>query len=81
MSPSRFALLAVVLVLTAAPRPAAALPPDFSYARLENGVQVRTHGLAQAERDAQMARGTTDWSLDAVAWLYGHDAERLEGAR
>jgi len=31
-------------------------------------------GPDQLERDAQMARGATDWSLDAVAWLYGHDA-------
>ena len=34
-------------------------------------------GPAQRERDAEMARGTTDWSLDAVAWLYGHDAAIL----
>lgn len=32
-------------------------------------------GPAQRERDAAMARGATDWSVDAVAWLYGHDAE------
>jgi salicylate hydroxylase len=31
-------------------------------------------GPTQQERDREMARGTTDWSLDAVAWLYGHDA-------
>jgi len=31
-------------------------------------------GPAQQARDAEMARGRTDWSLDAVAWLYGHDA-------
>jgi salicylate hydroxylase len=31
-------------------------------------------GPAQLERDAEMARGTTDWSLNAVDWLYGHDA-------
>jgi hypothetical protein len=30
------------------------------------------------ERDAQIARGTTDWSLKAVAWLYGHDAGILD---
>ena len=28
-------------------------------------------------RDAEMARGATDWSVDAVAWLYGHDASVL----
>jgi salicylate hydroxylase len=35
-------------------------------------------GPAQQERDAEMARGTTDWSLKAVAWLYGHDAAALD---
>ena len=28
-------------------------------------------GPAQEARDAEMARGTTDWSLKVVAWLYG----------
>ena len=27
-----------------------------------------------AQRDAQMAAGATDWSFEAVAWIYGHDA-------
>jgi salicylate hydroxylase len=36
-------------------------------------------GAAQQARDAEMARGATDWSLKAVAWLYGHDAGELEG--
>jgi salicylate hydroxylase len=36
-------------------------------------------GPAQMARDAQMAHGTTDFSLDGVAWLYGHDAEILAG--
>jgi salicylate hydroxylase len=31
-------------------------------------------GPAQQTRDAEMARGTTDFSPKAVAWLYGHDA-------
>jgi salicylate hydroxylase len=31
-------------------------------------------GPAQQERDAAMARGTTDWSFAAIAWLYEHDA-------
>ena len=31
-------------------------------------------GAAQQARDAKMARGTTDCSLQAVVWLYGHDA-------
>jgi salicylate hydroxylase len=37
-------------------------------------------GPAQRERDAEMARGTTDWSLGAVAWLYGHDAGVIQPA-
>ena len=35
-------------------------------------------GPAQQARDAEMARGTTDFSPKAVAWLYGHDATRPE---
>jgi salicylate hydroxylase len=35
-------------------------------------------GPAQQARDAEMARGTTDFSPKAVAWLYGYDAARPE---
>ena len=35
-------------------------------------------GAAQQARDAEMARGATDWSLKAVAWLYGYDAGEPE---
>ncbi|HEY7207430.1 MAG TPA: FAD-dependent monooxygenase [Gaiellaceae bacterium] len=35
-------------------------------------------GPDQVERDTQMAGGATDWSFDAVAWLYGHDAGELD---
>jgi salicylate hydroxylase len=31
-------------------------------------------GTAQRERDAEMAAGATDWSFQAVAWIYEHDA-------
>ena len=31
-------------------------------------------GPAQVERDAEMAKGMTDWSYRAIAWVYGHDA-------
>jgi 2-polyprenyl-6-methoxyphenol hydroxylase-like FAD-dependent oxidoreductase len=31
-------------------------------------------GPEQEKRDAHMASGSTDWSIEAVAWLYGHDA-------
>ncbi len=35
-------------------------------------------GPEQEERDAQMASGATDWSIKAVAWIYGHDAGTVE---
>jgi 2-polyprenyl-6-methoxyphenol hydroxylase-like FAD-dependent oxidoreductase len=35
-------------------------------------------GPEQQARDAEMARGTTDWSLAAIAWVYGHDAGVLD---
>ena len=35
-------------------------------------------GPAQRERDAEMARGVTDWSRAAIAWLFAHDAELIE---
>ena len=31
-------------------------------------------GPEQQGRDAEMAAGSTDWSFDAVAWLYNHDS-------
>ncbi len=34
-------------------------------------------GRSQRERDAEMARGATDWSFAAIAWLYEHDAEAV----
>jgi salicylate hydroxylase len=37
-------------------------------------------GPEQEERDARMQTGATDFSLDAIAWIYGHDAGDVEGA-
>jgi salicylate hydroxylase len=57
-------------------RPRASKIQDGSWAN-----KTRFHlpdGPAQVERDAQMAKGTTDWSTSAIAWVYGHDAERLD---
>ncbi len=34
-------------------------------------------GPEQQERDEQMAGGSTDWSIKAVAWIYGHDAAEI----
>jgi len=39
--------------------------------------KVRFHlpdGPEQEERDRQMATQSTDWSINSVAWIYGHDA-------
>ena len=36
---------------------------------------VRFHlpdGPGREERDRQMATRSTDWSINAVAWIYGH---------
>ena len=44
--------------------------------------KIRFHmpdGQAQRERDAEMASGARDWSWAAIAWLYEHDAEVVEG--
>jgi salicylate hydroxylase len=35
-------------------------------------------GPEQQQRDAHMARGSTDWSLAAIAWLYAHDASVVD---
>jgi salicylate hydroxylase len=35
-------------------------------------------GPEQAARDAEMAKGTTDFSVQSVAWLYGHDAAQVD---
>jgi salicylate hydroxylase len=45
--------------------------------------KIRFHlpdGPAQEERDRLMATQSTDWSLEAVAWIYGHDAGIVEDA-
>ncbi len=34
-------------------------------------------GAEQQKRDAEMASGATDWALNAIAWIYGHDARKL----
>jgi len=38
-------------------------------------------GPAQQARDAEMARGTTDFSPKAVAWLYAYDARSPESSQ
>jgi salicylate hydroxylase len=58
------------------------LPRATRVQKLAAGNKTRFHlpdGPDQAERDAEMARNVTDWSLESVRWLYGHDAGRLDG--
>lgn len=46
--------------------------------------KIRFHlpdGPDQIARDAEMAKGATDFSLESIAWLYGHDAGRLGEGR
>jgi salicylate hydroxylase len=38
-------------------------------------------GPEQRQRDAEMASGTTDWSISAISWIYAHDAAALDDAR
>jgi len=57
------------------------LPRASRLQAMSEGNKTRFHlpdGPEQRERDAHMARGATDWSLTAIAWLYEHDASALE---
>jgi salicylate hydroxylase len=57
------------------------LPRTSRVQGLSEANKTRFHlsdGAAQQARDAEMARGATDWSLKAVAWLYGYDAGEPE---
>jgi salicylate hydroxylase len=56
------------------------LPRTSRVQNLSEANKQRFHlpdGPAQVARDAEMMRGMTDWSLDAIEWLYGYDAEDL----
>jgi salicylate hydroxylase len=59
------------------------LPRASRVQRLSEVNKTRFHlpdGPAQQARDTEMARGTTDFSLKAVGWLYGYDAGRAESS-
>jgi salicylate hydroxylase len=59
------------------------LPRASRVQSASNENKTRFHlpdGPQQQERDAQMLRGSTDWSFGAVAWIYGHDASVVDGA-
>jgi salicylate hydroxylase len=56
---------------------AARLPRTARLQEMSAGNKTRFHlpdGPAQRERDAQIAAGSQAWSLNALAWLYDHDA-------
>jgi salicylate hydroxylase len=53
------------------------LPRTTRLQEMSAGNKTRFHlpdGPAQRERDAQIAAGSQAWSLNALAWLYDHDA-------
>ncbi len=59
------------------------LPRTSRVQSLAAGNKIRFHlpdGPEQIARDAEMAGNVTDWSPKSVAWLYGHDASRLDDA-
>ncbi len=53
------------------------LPRTSFVQSLAAGNKTRFHlpdGPEQRARDAKMAAGGTDWSINTIGWLYGHDA-------
>ncbi|GAB3974486.1 FAD-dependent monooxygenase [Plantactinospora veratri] len=53
------------------------LPRTSRMQALSADNKIRFHlpdGPEQRDRDARMAGGGTDWSVEAVAWIYRHDA-------
>jgi salicylate hydroxylase len=59
------------------------IPRTSRLQALSAGNKARFHlpdGPEQRARDAQMAAGSTDWSFGAVAWIYEHDAAKLDQA-
>jgi salicylate hydroxylase len=53
------------------------IPRTSRIQAMSTGNKTRFHlpdGREQQERDAHMSAGSTDWSFDAVAWIYAHDA-------
>ncbi|HSS74849.1 MAG TPA: FAD-dependent monooxygenase [Gaiellaceae bacterium] len=62
---------------------AARLPRASRIQAMSAQNKVRFHlpdGPEQRARDAEMATQSTDWSIKAIAWIYGHDAGMVEDA-
>ena len=59
------------------------LPRASRVQALSRDNKMRFHlpdGPEQQARDTEMADGSTDWSFKAVAWIYAHDADVVDGA-
>ncbi|MDW5326613.1 FAD-dependent monooxygenase [Plantactinospora sp. KLBMP9567] len=59
----------------------ARLPRTARMQALSADNKIRFHlpdGPEQRDRDARMATSRTDWSNEAVAWIYRHDASAVE---
>ena len=59
------------------------LPRASRVQAMSTGNKTRFHlpdGPEQEERDARMATESTDWSMEAVAWIYEHDAGMEAGS-
>jgi salicylate hydroxylase len=57
------------------------LPRTARLQALSAANKTRLHlsdGPRQQARDAELATGTTDWSVGTVAWIYGHDPAVLD---
>jgi hypothetical protein len=55
----------------------ARLPRTSRLQAMSTANKTRFHlpdGPEQRERHARISAGSTDWSFDAVAWIYEHDA-------
>jgi salicylate hydroxylase len=62
---------------------AARLPRASRIQAMSAQNKIRFHlpdGPEQEARDAEMATRSTDWSIQAIAWVYGHDAGIVEDA-
>jgi len=58
------------------------LPRTARVQALSSANKTRFHlpdGREQEARDAEMASVPTDWEIEAVAWIWGHDARVLDG--
>ena len=62
----------------------ARIPRTSRLQAMSAGNMTRFHlpdGPEQQQRDAEMAKGATDWSFKAAAWIYDHDAGAVDPAR